>query len=287
MEPSVAELLDSVRGLSWPSRRPVQGGIAGTHHSRLRGSAPELAEYRLYRQGDEPRRIDWKLLARTDRAFIRLAPDRSTLRTMIIVDASASMAFPEPTLAKWRLARHLAIGLAAVAHGGGDPVGIVASGSPPRVFAPRARRGTIPQIASLLERVAPGGAVPLGAALEAAGATPRIAVISDFLADIEPVLRWARAHAAAGGLVHLVHVVAVEEVAPPAMPMTAVDPENAAVTRPFDERLRDDYVRAFTEWRSGFARRARDSGAIYALVDTGEPPARAIHRLVAPAMAVA
>ena len=78
-------LLEAVRGVRWPARRPVAGGAPGEHLARTRGVATEFAEYRPYRQGDDPRRIDWKLLARSDRAFIRLAPDRSVMTTLIAV----------------------------------------------------------------------------------------------------------------------------------------------------------------------------------------------------------
>src|SRR5688572_15375797 len=96
-------LLDAVRGVRWPARRAVAGGAPGVHRARSRGIAPEFAEYRPYRQGDDPRRIDWKLLGRSDRAFIRLAPDHAILGTTFVVDASASMAFPigSDRVGKW------------------------------------------------------------------------------------------------------------------------------------------------------------------------------------------
>src|SRR5260221_11311354 len=59
-----AHLLDAVRGIRWPARSAVRGGIPGTHTSRLRGISAEFTEYRPYRQGDDTRRIDWKLFAR-------------------------------------------------------------------------------------------------------------------------------------------------------------------------------------------------------------------------------
>src|SRR5690606_35363025 len=104
-------LLDAVRGVRWPARRPVPGGAPGAHQARSRGIAPEFAEYRPYRQGDDTRRIDWKLLARSDRAFIRLAPDQAILGTTFIVDASASMDFPRDATdaGKWLLAKRLVI----------------------------------------------------------------------------------------------------------------------------------------------------------------------------------
>src|SRR5919202_6774638 len=110
--PPYGPLLDALRGVRWPARGSVVGGVAGTHHSRLRGIAAEFTEYRPYRQGDEPRRIDWKLYARSGRAFVRLATERATLSTVVVVDASASMAFPAESLGKWAHAAELALGLA-------------------------------------------------------------------------------------------------------------------------------------------------------------------------------
>ena len=131
-------LFDSLRGLSWPSRRRAVGTLPGNHRSRLRGTAPELSEYQLYRQGDDPRQLDWKLLARSDRAYIRLAEDRSLLATWFIVDASASMAFPADTLAKWRLAVDVTLGLASVALSSGDPVGLLIAHHAAPLQGPRA-----------------------------------------------------------------------------------------------------------------------------------------------------
>src|SRR5919206_2104720 len=90
---AMPSLLDSLRGVSWPARGTVRGTTAGTHRSRMRGISPEFTEYRPFRQGDDARRLDWKLLARTDRAYLRVTRDRATLGTVVVVDASASMAF--------------------------------------------------------------------------------------------------------------------------------------------------------------------------------------------------
>src|SRR3982751_2421626 len=136
-------LLDAVRGVRWPAARRVGGATLGAHTSQLKGNSSEFSEFRPYRQGDDPRRVDWRLLARSDRAYVRLTTDRATLRTVILVDASASMAFPLPELTKWARARELAIALAAVAHSEADPVGLSIASETPATLAPRARRSVI------------------------------------------------------------------------------------------------------------------------------------------------
>src|SRR5215203_446562 len=144
---SRGSLLDAIRGVKWPALRIIGGALPGAHHSRLRGSAPELSEYRVYRQGDDPKRIDWRLLARSDRAYIRLAEDHSVVSTLIVVDGTASMAFPPKSLGKWATACDLAIGLAAIAHTSRDPVGVViVAGGGTRQLPPRTRRGIVGEI---------------------------------------------------------------------------------------------------------------------------------------------
>src|SRR5688572_5394934 len=146
MADDYAALLDAVRGIRWPAWRAVRGGSPGAHTSRLRGISAEFTEYRPYRQGDDLRRIDWKLFARSDRAYIRLSNDRAIFPTMIVLDASASMAFPAVTNGKWALAAQLGIGLGAVARNSGDPVGLVIVGDDPLLLAPRMRRSVTHEI---------------------------------------------------------------------------------------------------------------------------------------------
>jgi len=276
-------ILDAVRGVRWPARHPVPGALPGAHHSRMRGLAPEFAEYRPYRQGDDPRRLDWRVLARTDRAYLRLSTDRAILPTMLVVDASASMAWPPDTLAKWRCARQVAVALAAVAHEAHDPVGLVVSSAGGfRRLAPRSRRGVIGEIARTLDTTRPQGGASL---VEGARGVERgrLVLVTDFLGEAQALLALAREHLAAGGEVHAVHVVAREELEPPAQAITATDPENDDIARTLVPETRAEYLSTFAAWRRTLAREWRVAGAGYAMVATDEPIGRAVRRLVAPA----
>ncbi|HEX5830634.1 MAG TPA: DUF58 domain-containing protein [Gemmatimonadaceae bacterium] len=280
---SYGTLLDLLRGVRWPTRRVVAGSLPGMHRSRLRGTSPEFTEYRPYRQGDDPRRVDWKLLARSDRAFIRLADDRSIVPTLILVDASASMAWPVETREKWVQACRLAVGLAAVAHAGGDPVGLlVPTAHGVARVAPRTRRGVVQEVAAALDAVRPEGNPALADALTGVAPAARVVVVSDFLGDAPALLRAARECAAAGAEVHAVHVVADAELAPSPVAVLAVDPESAATRRPLTTATRDGYLRAFAEWREALARDWLGAGAGYTLVTTGEPADRAVRRVTGP-----
>jgi uncharacterized protein (DUF58 family) len=241
----------------------------------------EFTEYRLYRQGDDPRRLDWKLLARTDRAYLRITDDHAIRTTLIVLDASASLAFPENSLAKWVQARRLAVGLAAVARGEGDPVGlVVATENGLLRLPPRSRHGVIGEIARGVDGISPRGSVGLSPALQGVRAGWRVAIISDFLGD-EAALRARAATLVIEGIeVFAVHVVADEEAKPPLTSRMATDPENPDLRRVLHAGVATEYTDAFDDWRSGLASRWRASGAEYSEIRTSEDTAGAIRRMV-------
>jgi uncharacterized protein (DUF58 family) len=275
-------LLDAVRGVRWPARRPVAQGAPGVHHARSRGVAPEFAEYRPYRQGDDPKRLDWKLLARSDRAFVRLAPDHAVLGTSFLVDGSASMAFPAPTLDKWTQAKRLCVGLAAVAHASGDPVGLLlAAGDATRRLEPRTRAGVIGDIARTLDAATPAGNATLAGVV--AASAPRCVVISDCLGDFAEWRSALARHVVRGGEAVVVHVVARRELAPGPAARLAVDPEDPQLQRPLFDATRDGYRAAFDAFRADVARTLRADGVLYAEVVDDEPTEAAVRRIARPA----
>ena len=254
-------LLDAVRGVRGLARAPVPGGAPGAHQARTRGIAPEFAEYRPYRQGDDPRRIDWKLLARSDRAFIRLAPDHATLGTTFIVDASASMGFA----AKWTLAKRL----------------VVASASRARRLPPRARGGVIAELARTLDETTCDGAIDL-APLVAASAS-RCVVVTDLLGDADELRMALARHRAQGGEAHLLHVVARRELEPDDEAVLATDPEDERIARPLVADTREAYRTRFAAWRNEVASRLRADGIAYHEVVDDAPAEQLVRRIVMPA----
>jgi uncharacterized protein (DUF58 family) len=273
-------LLDALRGVTWRARRPARGSTSGTHRSRLRGVSPEFTEYRPYRQGDDPRRLDWRLLARTDRAYLRITSDRATLSTLVLVDASASMAFPVPSLGKWDHARRLAIGLVGVAHASGDPVAItVVSARGIYRTEPRTRRGVVSECARLLDAAEPAGDANLAEAMRHAASARRVAIISDFLGDVTPLLQASRALLGDGGEVVAIHVVAREELEPASDPILATDPEHEDIRRALTPDTTEAYEGRFAQWRAWLAREWRSAGAVYELTLSDEQPERVVRRV--------
>ena len=279
-----AALLDAVRGIRWPARSAVRGGIPGAHTSRLRGISAEFTEYRPYRQGDDTRRIDWKLFARSDRAYNRLSNDRAILPTMIVLDASASMAFPVATNGKWKLAAELGVGLGAVARNSGDPVGLVVAGEEPLLLAPRMRRSVTHEIIRAVSAARPSGNTPLAPSVSiAAQSGGRLVVVTDFLGDSDELLTVASRLVAAGREVHAVHVIARDEIDPSAAAAMVSDPEAPELRRALTTDTRDSYLAAYGEWRDRIAHEFAEAGVAYATAIVGEETTEhVIRRITAP-----
>ena len=75
---------------------PMEGSVSGHHKSNHKGSSVEFAEYREYTTGEDPKRIDWRVLARTDKYFLKEFEAETNLRSHHLLDCSASMKFGNP-----------------------------------------------------------------------------------------------------------------------------------------------------------------------------------------------
>lgn len=286
MDESDSKLLEAVRTIRWPARRVLRSSQSGAHLSRRMGQSAEFVEYRSYRQGDDTRRIDWKLLARTDRAYIRLAQDHALLSTMLLLDASASMAYPVATLAKWQHARQIALGLCAAIHQSGDPVGVVAAQGAAdsdeerlQHLAARTRRGVVQEIAKLLREVTPMGTVALAPQLMKLRSSQRAVIISDFLGDTQSLLNTAAQFVTQGKEIYAIHVIDSAELDPPHAALLLVDPENSHIRRPMVEATRVRYQAQFGAWCDSLAREWLTRGAYYVRATTQEPAPFAIRRI--------
>lgn len=122
------DLRSRLRRIALVPRRPTPALSFGMHAGRSRGGGIEFAQYRPYELGDDLRRIDWRLLARSDHFFVREAERESQAVLWIVLDASASMGQADQARPEWsRLdgAKRLAAALIEIALKDGDRFGLV------------------------------------------------------------------------------------------------------------------------------------------------------------------
>lgn len=182
-------LLDRLSGLDVIARRVVEGAVAGRHRSLALGAGEEFARHRAYQQGDDVRRIDWRLHARTDRYYVREYREDSNLRAYLVVDASLSMGYADSQgVTKLRYASILAAALAFLMIRSGDQVGLASYGAGVTLHAPpSARQGHLAMLFHVLDRLEATGTGAAAEALERVGsAMPRrgrVILVSDLLED--------------------------------------------------------------------------------------------------------
>src|SRR5213594_3377272 len=106
----------------------VEGFLAGLHRSPFRGFSVEFTEHRAYQPGDEPRYLDWRILARSDRLFVKQFEQETNLRGMLLVDTSRSMEWRGPSqlgLTKREYADRLAAALGLILLRQRDATGLI------------------------------------------------------------------------------------------------------------------------------------------------------------------
>ena len=159
-------LLAATRGLSLAARQLASGLLPGLHASRRTGLAREFSQYRAYQPGDDPRHVDWKLYARSDRYFVRESDVETAVTVRVILDGTASMRHADTTgpvagKRKFDSARLLAAALAYLAQTQGDQVGLHAVTNGKIVSVPPGQqRQPFERIVRTLERLEPAGRWP-------------------------------------------------------------------------------------------------------------------------------
>jgi uncharacterized protein (DUF58 family) len=211
------EFIARLEQLRVKTRHEYAGLGKGSHLSPRRGSSLEFSDYRHYAPGDDFRYIDWGLLARTDKAYIKLFKEEGDLLTYVFLDASASMGFP-PADHKFEKALATALAVAYVALAAGDRVmmrvlgGAGAPPAPAFVYG----RHRIVELGRVLGSIKPGSEVDLAPTLAREMVSIRRAgkvfVISDFLAMLNSVERGLGLFTAANMDVSAVQILGGSEL---------------------------------------------------------------------------
>lgn len=159
------EVLARLSGLELKARLVVEGFLTGLHASPYKGFSQEFADYRQYMPGDEPKRIDWKVFARSDRFYIKEYQEETNLRAYILLDKSGSMGYGR-TLSKLEYAKYLAASLAYILFKQKDSVGIATFDRELReIIVPSSKKVNFMRILKTIEKTKPGGETSLSRVL--------------------------------------------------------------------------------------------------------------------------
>jgi len=177
-------LLKKLDALSLQARRAFTGSSRGEKRSTRRGSSVEFADFRAYNLGDDLRRIDWNAYARFEKLFLKMFLEEEDLDITILLDASLSMNFGEPT--KLRAASEIAGAIGYIGLSNFDRVGVASFDQNLRSWFPPTRgRGATGQMFRFLEKQNASGSADLSTSMKRVASMARRSgiaiVISDFL----------------------------------------------------------------------------------------------------------
>jgi uncharacterized protein (DUF58 family) len=156
--------LSRLKNLSLAARRVVEGYFAGMHKSPHKGFSIEFAEHREYTPGVDPRHIDWRVLGRRDKLYVKQYEEEISLRCHLILDKSASMGYKSDAvpLTKLQYASYLAASLAYLVAFQHDAAGLVTFDTAVRDQVPaRQGPGHLRLLMEMLEHTKPGGETTL------------------------------------------------------------------------------------------------------------------------------
>jgi len=195
------ETMGIMRRLDWYARRRMVGTLSGRHTSPDKGFSVEFAEHREYSPGDDPKNLDWRVMAKSDRQVIRQYIEETNLRAMIAIDVSGSMKYTGDSaanisgksLSKLDYAKHLAAALAYLFVKQGDAAGLVTFDKNVRTFIrPGSRPSQVRRILEELHTTEPGEDTDVGTVLHSvAERIPRrglVVLISDLFDDPEKII---------------------------------------------------------------------------------------------------
>ena len=179
-----------IKNLELRAKVIVEGMMSGLHRSPFHGFSVEFSEYRQYSPGDDPRYIDWKLYARTDRHFIKRFEEETNLRCYLLVDRSRSMKYGSREVTKEDYSITLAATMAYFLSKQRDAVGALTFADQVIGYVPaRFRPGHFHRLLTELEREAEGESTDLSAPLERMAQLTKkrgmVVLISDLLAPLE------------------------------------------------------------------------------------------------------
>ncbi len=262
----------------------VEGFFAGLHRSPYHGFSVEFAEHRQYMPGDPLRAIDWKVLAKSDRLYVKQYEEETNLRSYILLDVSASMwKAPVPpkapdTLPKLEYASYLAASLAHMMLDQNDAVGLLTFDTGiRRLIPPRSVRRHLAAILSVLDESPSEKETAIAASLHALAERVRrrglIVLISDLLdPDVDGVI------AALAHFRHRKHEVLVFHVLDSAEVTFPFNREARFVDAETGDRLdvqpdliRSEYLAALDAWRTRLRNECREHMVDYVAVDTRTP----------------
>jgi len=270
-------ILASIAGMELRARTVVEGFLSGLHKSPYKGFSVEFAEYRQYTPGDDPRHIDWKVYARSDRFYVKEFEEETNLNAHILLDLSKSMTYRSKGLSKLEYGSYLAASLAFLMARQRDGVGLVLFDHQVRSHIPaKLRAGHLHTLLATLEKVQPGERTDLGRPLHQIAdflqKKGMIILISDLLDDPATIIEALQHFRFRGHDILVFHILDPTELSFPFHATTrfvGMEGEGQLLTVP--QSVREDYLERLQQHLNALRTGCGINHIDYVLLNTRQP----------------
>ena len=268
-------VLARIGNLELVARSVVDGFINGLHRAPYFGASVDFAEHRGYVPGDDIRRVDWRLFARTDRFYVKEYEADSNANFSVLLDVSKSMAYGSRGVTKLDYARILAACLTYLVHRQRDRVGLVAFDSEVVEHVPPSAKH-MDVVLHVLDRLSPTrpGSLrePLHRLAEHFGRRGILVLISDLYAEPEDVLDAVAPLRFRGNDLIVFHVLDRAELEFGFSDASSFEDLESGEQLPVvPEALREQYVSLVRAHIDALTARFSEARVDYALLDTSTP----------------
>jgi uncharacterized protein (DUF58 family) len=269
------DVLARIDNLELIARGVVDGFISGLHRSPMLGMSVDFAEHRAYMPGDDVRRIDWRLFARTDRLFIKEFEADSNANLHLLLDVSASMDYGSGAVTKLEYAKFLAASLAYLSRRQRDRIGLITFDDKiVDVIPPSIRHFNT--VLHALDRLTAGAAgsyhEPLAKIAPSLGRRSLVVLISDLYDSPEQLLRAVNQLRLRGNDLIVFHLLDPLELSLELGDVASVEDLESGVTLPIEtERHRDSYRNLIEQHRATLERVFGGNRIDYIFADISQP----------------
>ncbi|MFT4862592.1 MAG: hypothetical protein ACI95C_001813 [Pseudohongiellaceae bacterium] len=274
LDPTVLAGLDN---LELRARIAVEGFVSGLHKSPHRGFSVEFNDYRNYYPGDDMRHVDWKLYARSEKFYVKQYEDETNVRCMIVLDASASMAYSSGSLTKLDYGVTLASALAYFIMQQRDAVGLVTYDEALKDYIPpKCRQPHLMRILRALAQTKASNKTnavkPLMDLAASLNKKSMVILITDMLDDEAKVIATLQNLRAMGNDVIAFHLMDDAELNFPfneASEFVDMENDESYITSP--AAIRSAYLENLNEYLAFCKKQCQRSGVDYCLMNTSQP----------------
>ena len=271
-------ILAAISNLELVASTVVDGFVAGLHRSPDFGFSQEFAEYQAYVPGDDLRRVDWNVYARSERLYLKRYRGETNSILTVLLDASNSMQFGSHGVNKMDYARYLAASLFYLAiHGQRDAAGLITFDDEIRNYIrPSTKQGQLQRLLAGLEqaeaRARTDFAKPMRCFQELVKRRGIVLIVSDFWEPAESIVRTIEPLRFRGNEVVLFHVLDPKDVRPKLNgPAILIDMENENQLEVTPDYARQEYREKIEAHIAGLRDRTQAAGMGYYLLMTDRP----------------